>query len=63
MENPAPGEDRLSDSQNHRSGEDAPQNAPENVPEKARENVPPICGIGASAGGVKALQALFRELP
>ena len=23
----------------------------------------PICGIGASAGGVKALQALFRDLP
>ncbi|MGH6617119.1 chemotaxis protein CheB [Sphingomonas sp.] len=23
----------------------------------------PICGIGASAGGVKALQALFRDIP
>lgn len=27
------------------------------------ERIIPICGIGASAGGVKALQELFRELP
>jgi two-component system, chemotaxis family, CheB/CheR fusion protein len=29
----------------------------------SEDNHVPICGIGASAGGVKALQALFREIP
>jgi two-component system CheB/CheR fusion protein len=33
------------------------------MPLDPSRNHTPICGIGASAGGVKALQALFRKLP
>ena len=29
----------------------------------SNQSFTPICGIGASAGGVKALQALFRDIP
>ncbi len=31
--------------------------------DSAGKSFTPVCGIGASAGGVKALQALFRDLP
>lgn len=33
------------------------------MPDTGEAAYVPICGVGASAGGVKALQALFRELP